>query len=122
METLENCVQSRWPEIDECYDATCLWVILLQCISEAANLTIPLKQVTSHSKPYFNEELKMISLQLRKARKTMKLRSDPINTFNYETLKQQFQTYCCNVSAKQPILLYLSSKSLHTQSHNLMKC
>ena len=29
-ETLENCVQSRWPEIDECHDATCLWGILLQ--------------------------------------------------------------------------------------------
>ena len=90
--TLENCVQSRWPEIDDCYDATCLWGILLQCISETANLTIPLKQITSHSKPYFNEELKMLSLQLRKARKKMKLRSDPINTFNYETLKRQFQT------------------------------
>ena len=57
-ETLENCVQSRWPEIDECYDATCLWGIQLQCISEAANLNIPLKQITSHSKPYFIEELK----------------------------------------------------------------
>ena len=34
----------------------------------------------------------MLSLQLRKARKKMKLRSDPINTFNYETLKLQFQT------------------------------
>ena len=91
-ETLENCVQSRWPEIDECYDATSLWGILLQCISEAANPTIPLKQITSHSKPYFNEELKMLSLQLRKARKKMKLRSDSIITFNYETLKRQFQT------------------------------
>ena len=66
-ETLENCVQSRWPEIDECFDATCLWGILLQCICEAANLTIPLKQITSHSKPFFNEELKMLSLQLRNA-------------------------------------------------------
>ena len=34
----------------------------------------------------------MLSLQLRKARKKMKLRSDRINTFNYETLKQLFQT------------------------------
>ena len=91
-ETLEKCVQSRWPEIDDCYDATCLWGILLQCISEAANLTIPLKQITSHSKPYLIEELKMLSLQLRKPRKLKKLRLDPINIFNYETLKQQFQT------------------------------
>ena len=34
----------------------------------------------------------MLSLQLRKARKKMKLRSDPRNTFNYETLKRHFQT------------------------------
>ena len=34
----------------------------------------------------------MLSRQLRKARKKMKLRSDPINTFNYETLKRKFQT------------------------------
>ena len=74
-----------------CY-MTCLWGILLQCISEAANLTLPIKQITSHSKPYFNEELKMLSLQLRKARKIMKLRLDPINIFNYEILKQQFQS------------------------------
>ena len=28
---------------------------------------------------------------------------------------------CCIVSAKQAILLYISSKPLHTQSHTLMK-
>ena len=50
-ETLENRVQSRWPEIDEWYGVTFLWGILLQYISKAANVTIPLKQITSHSKP-----------------------------------------------------------------------
>ena len=34
----------------------------------------------------------MLSLQLRKAMKIKKIRSGPINTFNFETLKQHFQT------------------------------
>ena len=73
-ETLENCVQSRCLEIDECCDATCIWGILLQCFSEA--------QQSLSSKSLHTKTLK--------AMKTIK-HINPINTFNYEALKEQFQ-------------------------------
>ena len=45
---------------------------------------------------------------------------DGLNLTNAMML-HDYGTSCWNVSAKQPILLYISSKSLHTQSHIFMK-
>ena len=83
---LDKCVNSRWLEIDKCGDATCLWGIWLQCISKAAYLTKPLGQRTHTQSHTLIKSWKCFHFNSEKPGKYWG--SDPINTLDYEALKQ----------------------------------
>ena len=60
-------------------------------IRQASKESIPTKQASKHSKPYFTDDLKSLLTVLHEARKRLKKRSDPINSLAYEKQKTAFQ-------------------------------
>ena len=76
-ETLEDRLDEAWNEIEQASSGKHLWEITLRCIKQVSKETIPTKQVSKHSKPYFTDELKSLPADLREARNRLKERSDP---------------------------------------------
>ena len=60
-------------DIDEIYQ------LIKACIANATESLIPSKRVNSFSKPFWNNELQVISLQIRHARRTMRNFTTPAN-------------------------------------------
>ena len=99
-ETLEDRLEEAWNEIEQASTGKQLWEITLRCLQQASKETIPTKQVSKHSKPYFTDELKSLSADLREARKRLKKRSDPINSLAYEKQKTAFQDALLKAKAR----------------------
>ena len=76
----------RWGEMNE----NQLWELFLGHLSQINTEFIPLKRVSSHSKPYWSDTLTVKSLDVRAARDTYQARSTPANKKTYNSAKFEF--------------------------------
>lgn len=67
-----------------------LWELLLCHITEVNDQLIPMKKVSTHSKPYWSKELSAKSLAVRAARGAYQARSTPVNKDSYDHIKKEF--------------------------------
>ena len=64
--------------------------LLLNCVSEANKTHIPIKRISSHSKPYWCPILSELSLKVRNARIAYNSRSTPRNKGILDEIKERF--------------------------------
>lgn len=71
-------------------DPKSLWKIIKDAIIEVNEKVIPTKRITEHSKPFWTEELSLLSRIARNARAKMDSRATPSNLAYYEETKNRF--------------------------------
>ena len=75
----------------ECNTASELWNAMLEIIQESTEKFIPTKYLSPHSKPFWNDELKKASEDLRLLRKHFRLNSNYSNGNRLKIAKNEFQ-------------------------------
>lgn len=67
-----------------------LWESLLTSLKDTNDACIPIKKVSSHSKPYWSSLLTTSSSKLQTCKKAYQARATPLNKANFELSKQEF--------------------------------
>ena len=90
-QTLNTHIASQWPELVSTDEPRELWNRLLQLLQDSRIVCVPNRRPSAHMKPYFTKELRDLSEKLRASKRNMKFRSDPIRTFQYKELRDEFK-------------------------------
>ena len=83
-ESLEKLAVDAIPHANTLEDTRDLWALACQTLLQAKSHAVPQKTVTSHSKPYWNSQLTILSQNVRNTRKKFKAKS---TIQNYERLE-----------------------------------
>ena len=89
-------------------DPTILWSWFCNLMKAINCSYVPLKRRSSHNKPFWNEQLGILSKQVREARKAFSFRSNDINRIKLEECKFKFK-----VAIKSAQAEFLKSKCTH---------
>lgn len=79
-------------DLERWTDAKSLWELLKKIISTLDNDAMPTKQICSHSKPFWDPELTVLSKKLLSAKTKWGHRSTPTNKTIYENAKKDFSS------------------------------
>ena len=87
---LEQQSSQILPVVQSMRDANDIWDTALSALNKAAEVSIPLKLISPHSKPYWTPKLSHLSKELRRAKKEYKYRSTIKNKQLIDELRQMF--------------------------------
>ena len=76
-----------------------LWEKILNLTQEAVALSTVRRNTCPHSKPHWNSDLSALSVKLQEASRNYKKRSDPINRYKLEIIREEFKS--CLKEAEQ---------------------
>lgn len=88
--TLELLAKTRIPYLVHEKDPHVIWSELRSMLDQARALSVPMKTVTVHSKPYWTDELTTLSKHLRESRKNFRYRSTFANGEQVAQAKECF--------------------------------
>ena len=76
---------------DQNWNSDKLWEKVLNLTQESVALSTVRRNTCSHSKPYWNADLSALSVKLLETSSNYKKRSDPINRYKLEIIREEFK-------------------------------